>query len=80
MAVDIRIMEELIAGALAGMKQVPEFSAQELLSACFTLTLRTMKAVKEGTPVEEMETNLAITRQAVEVLMLECADTSKQAN
>lgn len=67
------MIEQLVNAGLDGMQTVGgTYSGAELLSAVFTLALRTVKA----TLVKNPEC-LPYVKQAVGILLLECAEPSK---
>lgn len=64
-------INQLVDAALASMEHIDSTSS-ELLSAVFTLTLRTVQAVLAVAPQ-----NRSTVQQAIHVLLLECADRAR---
>lgn len=66
-------VDELVRAALAGMgRSTDDFSGDEMVSACFTLTKRAMQAVLETHPEARY-----IMRTSLEEMLMECADPLK---
>lgn len=68
-------VEGLVEVAFTGMESVAPFSTDEVLSACFTLTLRLMKTAMKLDPT--CRTPL---QALAERLLLECADEHSLKN
>ena len=74
-SVRTNMVEQLVNAGLEGMQTVGgTYSGAELLSAVFTLALRTVK-----TTLAKIPECLSYVKQAVGILLLECAD-SKNLN
>lgn len=61
-------VEDLVVAALVGMESV-QSTADEVMSACFTLTLRAAKTCIQHNPESRDKV-----RTALEVILLSCAD------
>lgn len=73
MTVRPHMVEALIQAAANGMEAVSDDSTpQEVVSACFTLTQRTIHAALDTHPENHL-----MMRQAVEVLLLACVDVRR---
>ncbi len=62
-------VEEMITRALRAFEEV-DHTDSEALSASFTLSLRMLAVIRDDHPEQ-----LPVLRQAVEMLLLACADT-----
>lgn len=69
----LSIVHGLVQAAIAGMEMLDdEPTPDEVVSACFTLTARTIKGIMEQAPENSRKL-----REAAEVLLLACADTTR---
>ena len=66
------VVQALTHAALCGMDTIKDSSGDELVSACFTLTRRTIAAVIQMNPKCR-----PVIRGAVESLLMDCVDETK---
>lgn len=68
------VVDKLVKAAVEGIENAEDAAdatAAETVSACFTLTMRIVKAVRENGSADDLKA----CRSALEVLLLECADS-----
>jgi hypothetical protein len=76
MPVRPEVVNSLVSAAMDGMKAHEEyFTSAEMISACFTITQRIISVVLEQNPSQREKLI-----QAIESLLIECADTTKRSN